>query len=165
MPRKAGTGKRSADNLTFKVKRRRLLYGDFAPIAMIIDTMRLGTVIGEKSEGRAKQALRSRAFVFLGEWLCKATPEQLKLLSRWKENPNHLKQPADWLFHLQSAGMRMAKVNETWMDSLRKTPVKQLLNELAAKGIKVDPATLRKGLNSLGIRRPPGRPRKNREVE
>lgn len=161
MPRRAGTGNRAVTGLTIKEKRQRLHYGDFALIAGILDTVRLVSAIGEKEVSRTKQVHRDKALLFLGKWLCKATPEQLKLLSRWKENPDHIKQPADWLFLLQTFGVRVAEKDETWMGALQRVPHAQLLNELAAKGVKVDPATLRKGLNSIGIKRPSGRPRKN----
>jgi len=165
MPRRAGTGNRAVAGLALKETRRRLHYGDFSPIAGILDTVRLVSAIGGKKVSRTKQAHRNKALLFLGKWVCKATSEQLKLLSRWKGNPDHIKQPADWLFHLQTFGVRIAEKGETWVDALQRIPHAQLLNELAAKGVKVDPATLRNGLNSIGIKRPSGRPRKNRDLK
>jgi hypothetical protein len=156
MPRKPGTSKRALKGLSHREKRRRLLYGDFESIAGILDSVRLAQF--------ASGEIREKALQFLGDWVCRAESREIGLLARWKRSPDHLRQPVDWLNHLLVFGMRNAQIGQTPNDVLRNTPTHQLVTELKAMGWNVDATTVRKGLQTFGIKKAPGRPKKNREI-
>lgn len=156
MPRKPGTSKRALEGLSLREKGRRLQYGDFESIAGILNAVRLAQF--------ASGVIREKALQFLGGWVCGAESREIGLLARWKQTHDHLRQPADWLMHLQEFAMRAAQIGQTPEDVLRNTPTDQLVIQLKARGSNVDAATVRKALHTIGIKKAPGRPRKNREM-
>jgi hypothetical protein len=116
-----------------------------------------------KAVSSAEEKIRKKALLFLGDWLCRADSEAIKLFARWKDTADHIQQPDDWLTHLVSFGIRTATRGETPWDVLRETPTKHLVKQLKAKGFNADEATIRKALNHIGVEKLRGRPACKRE--
>lgn len=141
-----------------------MLQGEFAPIAGVIDASRIVAFAshGRCPSGSPQASLAAKAQAFLDDWERRATDDARRLFQRWKDRPDHLLQPSDWLFEVISYAMQQAQTGDRWPDMLTRIPAQQLLSMLAQRGHRgVSADALRKGLKCLGVDRPRGRPVKS----
>jgi hypothetical protein len=145
------------------------MQGDFAPIAGVIAASRI-VAVAAKAQAAADAAARvaaeaaalaAKAQAFLDDWEPRATDDARRLFRRWKDRPDLLLKPSDWLSEVISYAVQQAQTGDRWPDVLTRIPAQQLHSMLEQRGQVVSPDALRKGLKCLGVDRPRGRPVKS----
>ena len=169
MPRHPSAMKRSMmkDKPLSSVEAHRFFkHGDDVALEDVEQALQIVSLVSTQATNRRAKAFREKACGFLADWLVGMTTSRnadtlRRLASRIAKRG--LFDAADPVAaRLVSYGIQCAEIGEKVRDTLKRLPMDMLMHALASRGIKADETTVRRTLNQLGVKRPPGRPKKPR---
>jgi hypothetical protein len=129
---------------------RRLRYGRAMHLGGVIFAMRMMHV-------NPALGVQNGAAAFLGQWLVRAKPEDLRLVAAFVEGTGLMNDCDPVAARLVEYGCGACEKGETPRQALARFPIDYLVKAMTSRGIDTDQTTIRKTLNRLGVQRSPGR--------